>query len=377
MSPDIQRKKVLVVDDSAFMRKLISDMLSNHPSLTVVATARNGQDALAKVEQLCPDVITMDIEMPVMDGLEALQQIMKTTPTPIVMLSSTTEIGAKNTMLAMEYGAVDFVAKPGGPISLNLSDVEAEIVKKVVQASTIKVATLTKKREVQKNSSPQFNMNVRQQRKQSMKQDFQPFYDSGKKMSKQLTSFVIIGTSTGGPRALQAVLTELPKSIPAPILVVQHMPPGFTKSLAQRLDGLSEIHVKEAEDGEPFVNGTAYIAPGGKHLTIDASSNGYNVRLDEIEPPRKGHRPAVDVLLESASNFPAIQFLSVIMTGMGHDGKEGLQTLKASCNTIAIAESERTSIVYGMPKAIRDAGLADQVVDLEEIPTVIMNSLHS
>lgn len=377
LSPDIQRKKVLVVDDSAFMRKLISDMLSNHPSLTVVATARNGQDALAKVEQLCPDVITMDIEMPVMDGLEALQQIMKTTPTPIVMLSSTTEIGAKNTMLAMEYGAVDFVAKPGGPISLNLSDVEAEIVQKVVQASTIKVAALTKKREVQKNSSPQFNMNVRQQRKQSMKQDFQPFYDSGKKMSKQLTSFVIIGTSTGGPRALQAVLTELPKSIPAPILVVQHMPPGFTKSLAQRLDGLSEIHVKEAEDGEPFVNGTAYIAPGGKHLTIDAGSNGYNVRLDEIEPPRKGHRPAVDVLLESASNFPAIQFLSVIMTGMGHDGKEGLQTLKASCNTIAIAESERTSIVYGMPKAIRDAGLADQVVDLEEIPTVIMNSLHS
>lgn len=377
LSPDIQRKKVLVVDDSAFMRKLISDMLSNHPSLTVVATARNGQDALAKVEQLCPDVITMDIEMPVMDGLEALQQIMKTTPTPIVMLSSTTEIGAKNTMLAMEYGAVDFVAKPGGPISLNLSDVEAEIVQKVVQASTIKVATLTKKREVQKNSSPQFNMNVRQQRKQSMKQDFQPFYDSGKKMSKQLTSFVIIGTSTGGPRALQAVLTELPKSIPAPILVVQHMPPGFTKSLAQRLDGLSEIHVKEAEDGEPFVNGTAYIAPGGKHLTIDARSNGYNVRLDEIEPPRKGHRPAVDVLLESASNFPAIQFISVIMTGMGHDGKEGLQTLKASCNTIAIAESERTSIVYGMPKAIRDAGLADQVVDLEEIPTVIMNSLHS
>ncbi|WP_371389911.1 chemotaxis response regulator protein-glutamate methylesterase [Sporosarcina sp. OR05] len=377
MSPDIQRKKVLVVDDSAFMRKLISDMLSNHSSLTVVATARNGQDALAKVEQLCPDVITMDIEMPVMNGLEALQQIMKTTPTPIVMLSSTTEIGAKNTMLAMEYGAVDFVAKPGGPISLNLSDVEAEIVQKVVQASTIKVAALTKKREVQKNSSPQFNMNVRQQRKQSMKQDFQPFYGSGKKMSKQLTSFVIIGTSTGGPRALQAVLTELPKSIPAPILVVQHMPPGFTKSLAQRLDGLSEIHVKEAEDGEPFVNGTAYIAPGGKHLIIDAGSNGYNVRLDEIEPPRKGHRPAVDVLLESASNFPAIQFLSVIMTGMGHDGKEGLQTLKASCNTIAIAESERTSIVYGMPKAIRDAGLADQVVDLEEIPTVIMNSLHS
>lgn len=377
LSPDIQRKKVLVVDDSAFMRKLISDMLSNHPSLTVVATARNGQDALAKVEQLCPDVITMDIEMPVMDGLEALQQIMKTTPTPIVMLSSTTEIGAKNTMLAMEYGAVDFVAKPGGPISLNLSDVEAEIVQKVVQASTIKVAALTKKREVQKNSSPQFIMNGRQQRKQSIKQDFHPFYDCEKKMSKQLTSFVIIGTSTGGPRALQAVLTELPKSIPAPILVVQHMPPGFTKSLAQRLDGLSEIHVKEAEEGEPFVNGTAYIAPGGKHLTIDSSSNGYIVRLDEKVPPRKGHRPAVDVLLESASNFPTIQFISVIMTGMGHDGKEGLQTLKASCNTIAIAESERTSIVYGMPKAIRDAGLADQVVDLEEIPTVIMNSLHS
>lgn len=366
-------KKVLIVDDSAFMRKMVSDMLSKHPLLEVIATARNGKDALAKVVELRPDVITMDVEMPVMNGLEAVKQIMEQQPTPIVMLSSTTESGAQNTMIAMENGAVDFVAKPGGPISLNLQEVELEIVEKVVEASKVKISTLTSRPE----SSIENLLHNKGTSNLCKVQIEKPILSLGKKITKADQTFVIIGTSTGGPRALQEVLTRLPADIPAPILVVQHMPPGFTKSLAQRLDGLCEICVKEAEDGEILSNGTAYIAPGGKHLKFETSSNRYCVRLDEIEPPRKGHRPAVDVLLESAASNQSLRFVSVIMTGMGHDGKEGLQQLKAACKVISIAESEKTSVVYGMPKAIKDAGLADQVVDLQDISTAIMKILHS
>lgn len=370
-------KKVLVVDDSAFMRKLISEMLSKHPLLEVVGIARNGKDAVEKVVELRPDVVTMDIEMPLMNGLEALKQIMERQPTPVVMLSSTTEIGAENTMNAMEYGAVDFVAKPGGAISLNLHDVEQEIVTKVVAATKVKISTLVKQPveravervQVVQRDSPHKETTIRPISSLTTLQD--------KKISKVLETFVIIGTSTGGPRALQEVLTRLPSDLNAPILIVQHMPPGFTKSLAQRLDGLSEIRVKEAEDGESLLKGVAYIAPGGKHLKFEKCPTGYCVRLDDMEPPRMGHRPSVDVLLESAASIRELQYVTAIMTGMGHDGREGMQQLKTACKTITIAESEKTSVVYGMPKAIKEAGLADQVVDVQYIAEAITEILHS
>lgn len=370
-------KKVLVVDDSAFMRKLISDMLSKHPSLEVIATARNGKDALAKVVELRPDVITMDIEMPLMNGLEALQQIMKHQPTPIVMLSSTTETGARNTMIAMEYGAVDFIAKPGGPISLNLQDVEHEIVAKVVAACKVNVNNLVSSKKVLKTEKVEIvpKVNLSEKRPNILMDNH--IVPKENKLSKVRETFVIIGTSTGGPRALQEVLTRLPATLPVPILVVQHMPPGFTKSLAQRLDGLSNIHVKEAEDGEPFQKGVAYIAPGGKHLKMRKCVNGYCAHLDDIEPPRKGHRPAVDVLLESAALQPSLQFITVIMTGMGYDGKEGMQQLKDTRPTFTIGESERTSVVYGMPKAINEAGLADRIEDLQDISAALMETIQS
>jgi len=370
-------KKVLVVDDSAFMRKLISEMLSKHPLLEVVGIARNGKDAVEKVIELRPDVVTMDIEMPLMNGLEALKQIMDQRPTPVVMLSSTTEIGADNTIIAMENGAVDFVAKPGGAISLNLHDVEQEIVRKVVAATKVKISTLVNQpiaraveieQGVQKES-PYRETNIRPISALPTLQH--------KKISKVLDTFVIIGTSTGGPRALQEVLTRLPSDINAPILIVQHMPPGFTKSLAQRLDGLSDIRVKEAEDREPLLKGVAYIAPGGKHLKFERCPTGYCVRLDDMDPPRMGHRPSVDVLLESAASIRELQYVTAIMTGMGHDGRDGMQQLKAACKTITIAESEKTSVVYGMPKAIKEAGLADRVVDVQYIAETITEILHS
>ncbi|WP_281288355.1 protein-glutamate methylesterase/protein-glutamine glutaminase [Sporosarcina luteola] len=371
-------KKVLVVDDSAFMRKLISDMLSKHPLLEVIATARNGKDALAKVVEYKPDVLTMDIEMPIMNGLDAVKQIMDLHPTPIVMLSSTTKIGADNTMLAMEYGAVDFVAKPGGAISLNLHEVEQELVGKVVAATKVNVSKLTKKQQPITEKYPRRNRYNTQTAPAALFSTIDKQSNVlDKKISKVHHSFVIIGTSTGGPRALQEVLTQLPSTIQVPILVVQHMPPGFTKSLAQRLDGLSNIRVKEAEDGEPILKGVAYIAPGGKHLKFEKRENEYCVCLDDVDPPRMGHRPSVDVLLESAASIQSAQFVTVIMTGMGQDGKKGMQQLKAACKTITIAESEKTSVVYGMPKAIKEAGLADQVVDVHHIASAIMEILQS
>ncbi|WP_342512585.1 chemotaxis response regulator protein-glutamate methylesterase [Sporosarcina sp. FSL K6-1522] len=377
------RKKALVVDDSAFMRKLIADFLADHPEIDVVGTARNGKEAIEKVKTLKPDVVTMDIEMPLMNGLEALKEIMEKHPVPVVMLSSTTKIGTANTMLAMEYGAVDFVAKPGGAISLNLHEVKEEILTKVAAASGVHISTLTRKmtgRAVAKPIVPVRNeLFVKKEtggglRHEELRQKFTPIKS---KISKTGKTFVIIGTSTGGPRALQEVLTRLPATIGAPILVVQHMPAGFTKSLADRLNGLSEITVKEAEDGELLVNGTAYIAPGGKHLKFSKTGMNHYVRLDSVEAPRMGHRPSVDVLLESAAESPELNYLSVIMTGMGYDGKAGMELLRKNGKTVTIAESAKTSVVYGMPKAVQEAGLADEVVDVHDISGAIMEILKA
>lgn len=372
-----RKKKILVVDDSAFMRKLISDLLNNHSKMEVVGTARNGKDALEKIKTLKPDVITLDVEMPIMDGIEALQEIMKQYPMPVVMLSSTTKTGAENTMLAMEYGAVDFIAKPGGAISLNLYDVKDEIIEKVYAASNVQVSKL--KRIYPSKKVHQESVKKEETGRKSQSVTKIPTIEtpqpkekgSLKKFSSKGKLFVMIGTSTGGPRALQEVLTKLPANMPAPILVVQHMPPGFTKSLADRLNGLCDIRVKEAENGEPIENGTAYIAPGGKHLKMKKLGTSYYVHLDDVEPPRTGHRPSVNVLFESAATMPNAKFLAIVMTGMGNDGMEGTALLKSKCETITVAESAETSVVYGMPRAIVDKGLADEVIKLTDIANVI------
>lgn len=378
-------KKALVVDDSAFMRKLITDMLNSHPEIEVVGFARNGKDALEKVVALQPDVITLDVEMPIMNGLEALLEIMEKHPTPVVMLSSTTKLGAENTMLAMEYGAVDFIAKPGGAISLNLHEVQDEIIKKVVSASDVQISKLNNLRApVAKRIVPLEKPIAPLEKKVEQVASVTPAKRAtqvskviGKGMPKRGKTFLLIGTSTGGPRALQKVLTQLPGNLPAPILIVQHMPAGFTKSLADRLDGLCEINVREAVDGEPLLDGTAYIAPGGTHLKIQQKGATYCAKIDALESPRFGHRPSVDVLFESAAEFTNLNFLTVVMTGMGHDGRDGLKQLKDSCYVATIAESIETSVVYGMPKAVVEAGLADFVVDLPKIAQVIMENLKS
>lgn len=272
------KKKLLIVDDSAFMRKLISDFFEGNTKVEVVGIARNGIDAIKKIQQLKPDVVTMDIEMPELNGLDALKEIMNNCPVPVIMLSSSTKAGAENALVAIENGAVDFVAKPSGNISLDLHKIENELVHKVELASNVPIGKL--KKMANKTSTPLRNSeekNIQREKTPFNSATFQPklIKGSGNNIVKQRKNWsntskkiVLIGTSTGGPRALQEVVTKLPATINAPILIVQHMPAGFTKSLAERLNQLSKINVKEAEQGEVLKDGTAYIAPGGYHLKL-------------------------------------------------------------------------------------------------------------
>lgn len=355
---------VLVVDDSAFMRKLISDFLSKDPRIEVIGTARNGEDGIKKLAELNPDVITMDIEMPVLNGLDALKYIMKNQPVPIVMLSSTTSEGADNTLAAIQYGAIDFIAKPSGAISLDLHKIKEDLIKKVISASKVSKKQLI-------NLSIERNIPIKHDDSYSKIGLEKPSSPIHTKEKNKMNKLVCIGTSTGGPRALQTVLTKLPANIDAGILIVQHMPAGFTKSLAVRLNSLCEIQVKEAEDGEIVQKGTAYIAPGGYHLKIKQMSKDLMIQLDQSEV-RNGHRPAVDVMFESISEVKDYIKVAVIMTGMGSDGSNGLISLKKKGNVKAIAESKDTSIVYGMPKAAIETRLIDEIQDVDNIARSIM-----
>ncbi|MFT4413582.1 protein-glutamate methylesterase/protein-glutamine glutaminase [Fredinandcohnia humi] len=347
---------VLIVDDSAFMRKLISDFLKEDSRIEIVGTARNGLDALSKIKKLRPDVITMDVEMPEMNGIEALKRIMDEQPLPVVMLSSTTKEGAENTFAAMQHGAVDFIQKPSGSISMDLHIIKEEIVNKVLNASKANLKSLQKPINTQKTPTTKVL-------------DYSKIEPSIRNSEKKL---LCIGTSTGGPRALQQVLTRIPKDYNAPILIVQHMPPGFTKSLANRLDSLCDINVKEAENGEFLTAGTAYIAPGGFHLKVKRIGTSLAIHIDDSEI-RNGHRPSVDVMFESVSNIKDVRKIAVIMTGMGADGSKGLKKLKETGQVFSIAESKETSIVFGMPKAAIETNLVDRVVPLDEIAETVLS----
>lgn len=354
--------RVLVVDDSAFMRKVIADIINSDPELEVIDKARDGNEAFIKVKELKPDVVTMDVEMPGLDGISALEKIMRENPVPVVMLSSVTKSGAEQTLRALQLGAVDFVTKPSGQISLDINKVKEDIVRK------IKIAAGTKKNLAKLNNIIQVK-----------KQNVLPYYkDKLTDYNKILNKLVVIGTSTGGPKALHQVIPRLPSNIDAGILVVQHMPPGFTKSLAERLDAISEIRVKEAEDGEKIIPGCAYIAPGDHHLCVRTKNTSFGKELlistDRSIPPKGGLRPAVDVTLESVANNYWGHIITVIMTGMGHDGASGLVLVKEKGAKI-IAEHESTCIVYGMPKAAIETGKVDKVAPLYEISEEIIKML--
>jgi len=332
--------RVLVVDDSAFMRKTISTILNEAEDLEVVATARDGLDAVKKVTDYKPDVITLDIEMPRLEGLQTLGYIMSECPTPVVMLSAYTDNGAEATMKALEYGAVDFVCKPSGPISLDLEKVAQELVSKVRLAAQVDVSRL------------QF---MELERMEKSRVTHRPFIEG-----RQL---VVIASSTGGPRALYDIIPRLPADLPAAVLVVQHMSPGFTHSLAERMDRISELKVKEAQGGDEVLAGHVYFAPGNYHMIVDGEGDRELIRLHQ-GPPRNSVRPSADVTLEAAAKLYGGNCLAVVLTGMGHDGTAGVRLVKQAGGRI-LAQDEATSVVFGMPKSAIEAGVVDIVLPLD------------
>lgn len=343
---------VLIVDDSAFMRNTLASMISEDPEIKVIGIARNGLEAVEKVAQLKPDIVTLDIEMPKMNGIEALKQIMSKNPVPVLMVSSLTTDDAKITLEALEIGAVDFIPK-------NLSDLSINIVK-------IRDSLIEKIKKIGKRGLPLFK------RRYTPKQLEMP--QGNDYTSHRKINVVAIGSSTGGPKALQNIITSLPKDFPVPILIAQHMPPVFTGPFAERLNQLSAVEVKEAEHGEPIKRGVVYIAPGKGHMSI------VRKRITEttisISENRKEYiyKPSVDELMLSVVENFSGHVLGIILTGLGNDGLKGMKEIKNSGGR-TIAESEATCVVYGMPKAVVESGLADKIVPIDEIAGEIINSV--
>lgn len=364
--------KVLVVDDSAFMRRVISDMISADSGMEVVATAKNGQEAVELAKKLKPAVITMDIEMPVLDGLNALKTIMEKTPTQVIMLSTLTLSGAAETLKALDYGAFDFVAKPNSYLKAAAPEVREQLLEKIRIASKVKP-----KRVARRHFGRMIKAPASIPARPSLK-----FSRAAKKTEKpqvlnknpQFKNIVAVGCSTGGPRALQEVIPLLPGNIDAAVLIVQHMPPGFTRSLAQRLDQISQLKVKEAEDGDICYAGYVYVAPGDRHMIISEESGRYIIRLDD-NPKYRGHRPSVDIMYKSLARLKNIKKTAVLLTGMGSDGAEGMQTLKNNA-VINIAQDEKSCVVYGMPKSAVNLGVVDKVVGIKHISEEILKSLE-
>lgn len=367
--------RVLVVDDSVFMRRIISDLISEDTQFLVIDTAKNGKEAVEKVKLLKPDAVTMDIEMPEMNGLEALQRIMAEYPTPVVMLSSLTLEGAAETIKALELGAVDFVRKPSGSVSLDLFKVKHLLLEKLRIAVRTKVKSAFSRPIIQAPIPPP--KRAERSQEQPQLRQFKPARPSEDRPELASSGHIVaIGTSTGGPRALNSVLKQLPAAFPAPILIVQHMPPNFTRSLANRLNDVSEIQVIEAEDGMKVLCGTAYVAPGGWHMKLQKDPlQGYRIKLTK-EDPRSGHRPSVDTLFESLVPYNELKRHAVLMTGMGKDGALGMLALLESGAVTTIAESEETCIVYGMPRAAVLMNAATHVLPQDEIPEKIIQAVQ-
>jgi two-component system chemotaxis response regulator CheB len=326
------------------MRKMISQLIEEDTRFEVVDTARNGQEAVAKTKRLTPDCITMDVEMPVMNGLAALRSIMAECPTPIIMLSSLTVEGARETIEALELGAIDFIAKPSGTISLDLYKVNNRLHELLIAAVHAR-SVMLKRPGIRRAAPTAYAAPV----------------------TSRFRHLIAIGASTGGPRALLTLLSQFPSGFSAPILIVQHMPPKFTKSLAQRLHEACAIRVVEAEDGLLVTSGTAYIAPGGWHMTLTRAESGkYLIRLSKTDL-RNGHRPSVDLLFESLASFEFLERHAVLLTGMGSDGAGGMLALKKSGARTTIAEAEESCVIFGMPRSAIELGGATHILPLSSI----------
>jgi two-component system chemotaxis response regulator CheB len=345
-SAQAPRRTVLVVDDSAFMRRVVSDIVDSSPDFRVVGTARNGVDALRQVHALEPALVTLDIEMPELDGLQALGYIMSESPRPVVMLSAADE-SSDRTIRALELGAVDFVRKPSGPISLDIDRVRGRLLQALRGAAAVNL------RGVSVLARPRFAA-------------------AGARAAAGAgaTCAVAIAASTGGPRALAELVPALPESLQAAVLVVQHMPRGFTRSLAQRLDAMSVLPVVEASHGESVVHGRVYVAPGGVHMRVADDGGTPRITLDAA-PPVWGVRPSADPLFRSVARLFGARAVGVVLTGMGRDGAEGLKAMR-DAGAGAVLQDEATSVIYGMPHAALTIAGADSVLPLEALPGAVV-----
>ncbi|KXS39165.1 MAG: two-component system, chemotaxis family, response regulator CheB [Halomonadaceae bacterium T82-2] len=336
--------KVLCVDDSALIRDLMSEIINSHDDMEVVATAPDPLVARDLIKRTNPDVLTLDVEMPRMDGIDFLERLMRLRPMPVLMVSSLTQAGSEVTLKALELGAVDFIAKPQLGIRSGMLEYSEMI------ADKLRAAARSRPRAAPRKDAPRAAAPVKA-----------PLISSEK--------LIIIGASTGGTEAIRQVLEPLPANAPA-ILITQHMPGGFTRSFAERLDRLCRIEVKEAEDGERVLPGHAYIAPGDRHLKLARSGANYVVKLDDGEPVNR-HRPSVDVLFHSAAVNAGRNAVGALLTGMGRDGAAGLLEMRqAGAHTLA--QSEETCVVYGMPREAVALGAAADVVDLDQVASRIM-----
>ncbi|MBK1690710.1 protein-glutamate methylesterase/protein-glutamine glutaminase [Ectothiorhodospira mobilis] len=362
--------RVLVVDDSGFFRRRIVDILNADPALEVVGTAANGQEAIDQTLALKPDVITMDIEMPVMDGITAVRRIMARQPVPILMFSSLTFEGARATLDALEAGAVDFLPKRFEDIAREqqeAKDVLCRRVRNIARRGRVGRTPTPPAAPPGTATRPAPGAGVRTRPEPAPAA--RPEGERAPALNLRDFRVVLIGTSTGGPLALQKVLAQLPARFPLPLLMVQHMPASFTPAFAQRLDQLCAIRVREAQDGDALEPGLALLAPGGQQMQVESRGGRSRVRITEATPDQH-YRPCVDVTFNSAAAAFRGDALAIVLTGMGADGREGARLLKR-CGSTVWAQNEDTCVVYGMPAAVVDAGLADRVLPLEQIGKIL------
>lgn len=343
--------KVLVIDDSALIRSLLTEIINDTKDLEVIGTAPDPLVAREMIKQLNPDVLTLDVEMPRMDGLDFLEKLMRLRPMPVLMVSTLTEKGSEITLRALELGATDFVTKPKMGIAQGMQEYADEITDKIRTAAKAKISTL-------QSIAKAGNAHVQQSALRN------PLISSEK--------LLIIGASTGGTEAIKSFLMQMPSDCPG-ILITQHMPAGFTKSFADRLNSLCKISVKEAADGERILPGHAYIAPGDKHLHLARSGANYVTRLSDDEPVNR-HKPSVDVLFDSAAKNAGKNAIGVILTGMGKDGAAGMVRMKAS-GAYNFAQNEESCVVYGMPREAVAQGGVHEVAHLKDLPKLVINYL--
>lgn len=355
--------RALVVDDSAFFRKRIIEILKSDSEIEVVGGACNGREAVEMAARLKPDVITMDIEMPVMDGISAVREIMSRTPIPVLMFSSLTHEGARATLDALDAGAMDFLPKKFEDIAANREEAIAQF--------RMRVRTLGRRRA---NGHPA-GVSLPRAAEQPVPASHFAAKATARPAALHLADFKLlaIGASTGGPVALQKILTQLPANLPVPVVVVQHMPASFTSTFAERLDQICKIHVKEAEDGEELKPATAYVAPGGKQILIQRHASGRSCLLVRESEVHLNYKPCVDVTFASIANGYRNDVLAIVLTGMGADGCEGARRMKAHGAQIW-AQDEASCVVYGMPQAVVNAGLADQIMSIDDIARTLAQS---